>query len=297
MTVVFVACLPKSGSTVLDLLLSSHPQCWGLGEVYQFIKTDSIISQHLTNPLCGCSCGKLPPDCAFWGEVLNRFSGGTSKESESRKYEMVLDQASRVFGEDCTVIDSSKDLAALALLRRMPGIKLKVISLIKDVRAWTTSQCADEENERRRVLDNQGINLLGRSEVLRWLERNPFWTFYTWYKRNREIRSYIATSRLEHCQISYEALCFNSEFILTRLCDFLGFDSNAVSLNIASAAGHNILGNRMRFQNEKRRRLLYDNRWFGDRKWLLPALIFPQIMNYNQVEVYGAGAIRELWAR
>lgn len=297
MTVVFIACLPKSGSTVLDLLLSSHPQCWGLGEVYQLAKNDSLIWRHLADPLCGCSCGKLALDCAFWGEVISRFSGGTSKETESRKYEMVLDQASRTFGANCTVIDSSKDLAALALLRRIPGIKLKVIYLIKDVRAWTTSQCADEENERRQVLHDQGINLLGRSKVRRRLERNPFWIFYTWYNRNRELRGYITASGLEHCQISYEALCFNSEFILTRLSDFLGFGSNAARLNIASAAGHNILGNRMRFQEEKRKLLIYDNRWFGDRKWLLPALTFPQIMNYNQLEVYGPGAIRELWAR
>lgn len=297
MTVVFIACLPKSGSTVLDLLLSSHPRCWGLGEVYQLVRDDSFLWQHLTDPLCGCSCGKLAVDCEFWSEVTSRFSGEDAEASELKKYEFVLNQASRAFGTDCTVIDSSKDIAALALLRRIPGINLKIIYLIKDVRAWTTSQCADEERERRRALHNRGINLLAKSRIRRHLEGNAFWIFHSWYRRNRELRDYITTSGLEHRQISYEALCFSSEPILRNLSEFLGFASDAVSLNIAAARSHNILGNRMRFQREKRNLLIYDNRWFGDRKWLLPALIFPQIMGYNQAEVYGSDAIPEFWSR
>ena len=296
MTVVFIACLPKSGSTVLELIMSNNPGFWGLGEVYQLIRDGSLVWQHLSDPLCACSCGKLASECEFWSEVTNRFSDrdGTG---EFERYDFVLRQASRTFGADCTVIDSSKDIAALALLRRISWISLKVIYLIKDVRAWTTSQCASEERERRRALHDRGINLLPKSRLWRHLESNPFWIFHSWYRRNRQLRDYVVTSGIESRQISYEGLCLNSEDTLKNLRGFLGFSSDVRTVNLSSLTSHNILGNRMRFQQNKRAVVMYDNRWFVDRKWLVPALAFPKIMYYNRAEVYGADGIRELWSR
>ncbi len=77
--VLFIASASRSGSTLLDLMLGSHPLGVSTGEVRRlqgFVSRDrQLLSLEEDYPLT-CSCGKPVGECDFWKEVERRF--GTS---------------------------------------------------------------------------------------------------------------------------------------------------------------------------------------------------------------------------
>jgi len=74
--------------------------------------------------------------------------------------------------------------------------------------------------------------------------------------------------------------------MMKKISDFLGIEYTESMLTLTDTQSHVIHGNRMRSQAEKRRRVAYDDRWFYKQEWMLPAVLFPQIMRYNSREVY-----------
>jgi hypothetical protein len=86
--------------------------------------------------------------------------------------------------------------------------------------------------------------------------------------------------------MGYEELCLYPELMISKMGKFLGLTFDPEMVSLGASENHIILGNRMRRQPEKRVRIYYDNRWFYDRSWLLPSLLFPRIMQYNAREVY-----------
>ncbi len=64
-TIIYIAGLGHSGSTILDLILGCHSDIVGLGEIMPFIRRkDRTPDLNST-----CSCGKKGYDCYFWSEV------------------------------------------------------------------------------------------------------------------------------------------------------------------------------------------------------------------------------------
>lgn len=75
--VLFIASASRSGSTLLDLMLGSHPQGVSTGEVRRlqgFVLQDkSLLSLDGEDYPLTCSCGKRVMECPFWREVERRF--------------------------------------------------------------------------------------------------------------------------------------------------------------------------------------------------------------------------------
>jgi hypothetical protein len=130
--VIFVASCQHSGSTLLDLMLGTHPQLVGLGEVYSLIdpKYDLFCKPELRR----CSCGSSLAECAFWGRVCSELKGRRNLDAR-RRYDIVFAVFREVFGPDVVPIDSSKHVKALRTLYEIGGQGVEVIHLAKDVRA------------------------------------------------------------------------------------------------------------------------------------------------------------------
>lgn len=85
--VIFIASASRSGSTMLDLLLGSHPQGISTGELRRiegFALEDKQLSgvQEEDYPLT-CSCGAPVLGCAFWKTVEEEF-GASLRETHFR---------------------------------------------------------------------------------------------------------------------------------------------------------------------------------------------------------------------
>ena len=66
----FILAPTRSGSTLLDNLLASHPSVVSLGEVDK-LRAYAVQDRRLYNPKQPliCSCGSPVPDCSFWRQV------------------------------------------------------------------------------------------------------------------------------------------------------------------------------------------------------------------------------------
>ncbi|AFZ45119.1 hypothetical protein PCC7418_2992 [Halothece sp. PCC 7418] len=263
---IFIASEAHSGSTLLELLISGHPQYIGVGEVFRAFKSSTLDQASEIK----CSCGNTIDTCPFWKTVIENLKKDINA-SIPEKYEIFLNSFSVFFGENYIPIDSSKYLPYLKVLKQLP-IDLKVIHLIRDVRSWTISQ---KENIKRN--QNSVKSIVARQSLVRFIK---------WYSSNLKTQNFIQKECLNSFQLGYEEICLYPEEMLSRICDFLGVEFNSNLLKIYNHENHNLLGNRMRFSSEKRQRIFYDHRWMCRNDWLLSSILLPHVMNFNEKNVY-----------
>jgi hypothetical protein len=259
--IIYVLGLGHSGSTVLDMLLTTGGKAVGLGQAWTVLRENFLSSKERM-----CSCGETALKCPLWGPVLERTASLPEDVPLWRRYEILLERVAELFGPEIAIVDSSKLISNLALLvRYFPGADLRVVHNIKDVRAFTISML---ENSRRKAR---------RREL-------PEKIFYQWYTGNR--RSYADTVALlgrPPIGVMYEGLCLAPAVATERLAEAL--DEQYVDLHKALNAGHThiISGNRSRLREGGRAIVLaYDYEWLCRREWLRPYLLMPMVRNYNE---------------
>jgi len=263
----YIASLPHSGSTLLDLMLGGHSKIIGLGEVARFLERDLENSRQAT-----CSCGNRMDDCVFWSQVASRLESGSKELTLTEKYALVFEVFDEVYGEEYILVDSSKHRPQLDLLHSSFQSDLIVAFLMRDVRSATISRI---DNLRRKRSGSQGS----------WLEYRPSYIFWQWYLRNKKMQAFFNERNMPVFQLGYEELCLYPRQMLQKVCDFLGEEMEPTMLTLQQSSSHVMRGNRMRYQEDKSE-LRYDHRWFSRREWLWPATMFPNIMRYNAAEVY-----------
>jgi hypothetical protein len=288
---IYIAGTGHSGSTMLGLILGQHPRLLGLGEVYQVLQIESAHSgiDEIRRKNTLCSCGSPLDNCEFWKRVAATIAEKDGSEYGER-LQVVLDTVGALYGNDRVPVDTSKGLDPLARALKQ-GIEVKVIHLIKDVRAYTVSYV-----DRARVRQSRGLSV-SRKERGRLAEvyrRLPAYYFLDWHAQNRAIQEFLKTRNVPSFQLGYEELCLYPERMLKQLCEFLEIPMEEQMLTLGNvSSSHIIRGNRMRHSSEKRQ-IRYDNRWFYRSEWVLPSILFPHIMSYNRAEVYKNTA-RSFW--
>lgn len=132
------------------------------------------------------------------------------------------------------VIDSSKIALHLKFLLKSPDLKIKIIFLVRDGRAVSTSMLG------------HGTKSVEEA-ALSW-------------KRNNESAERVLADlpKSQWMQLQYEELCRRPEETLRTLCKFLGMDSTNIVLDFRARQQH-ILGNDMRLKSGSEIRL--DERW------------------------------------
>lgn len=272
-SVVFIAGLTHSGSTLLDVLLGKTGRLVGLGEVGPLL-TSEAAKLYQQDRLY--SCGKTVSDCPFWSRIANddRFRG---LERFEDKYLFVLEAFRSVFGPDKIAVDSSKSLRALKRVSRIEGVELAVVHLARDVRGWIVSR---RDVDRRRANESNAGSRL--STLLRG---NSYARFLVWYFGNKRIIEYSDRMAWERIGLSYELLVFDPEETMTWLVDRLTDADPTSDVIQGQSESHILLGNRMR-TSVGRDKILYDYRWAIRREWCIPQVVFPFVMRLNRELVY-----------
>ena len=180
---VYVLSNGRSGSTLLDLLLGSHPRVWTLGEL-------QVLPHELREQRAPCGCGEPVGACPFWTGVLpeletdgapprlehfreahgfgrvvrpehlcdlvrGRAHGAraASAAAYADRTVSVLRAAWRAALERSTepvewLVDASKDPYRLLWLRHHPELDLRVVHLYKDPRAFVHAMRRGHERGR-----------------------------------------------------------------------------------------------------------------------------------------------------
>jgi hypothetical protein len=168
MKVLYIGGFGRSGSTLVERILGQLPGFCSSGEVV-FLWQRGLIDGQL------CGCGTPVPECDFWSRVGKTAFGGWDQidahemlalqkrvdrnryipsmvaprlrpaaRADMDRYTEVLSKLYRAIGEVAgarVVIDASKHASTAFLLRKVPGIDLRVVHLVRDSRgvaySWT----------------------------------------------------------------------------------------------------------------------------------------------------------------
>ncbi len=270
----FIMAPSHSGSTLLAMLLGSHPQATTIG--------DTAGTLHRKNPDYRCSCGNRPRACPFWLHVKDEMARQGFKlditdfatrfeHPESRFIDRVLHAEHR--GPILETIRDSVLGLSTGWRRKFWTIAERNVALIETVTKVTNSQIlVDSSKQPHRLkfllripeLEVKVIHLVrdGRSVAHTYIQDNG-WSVeksaFEWHRGVVAAEKLLA--RLEQGmwrQVRYEDLCADPQAELGKLCVFLDLDPSRVNLDFRSAGLH-VFGNKMRLSSERDIRL--DDKW------------------------------------
>ena len=239
--VTFIASCAYSGSTILELLLTTHPECIGIGEAYQFADPRNPVVDRVEQ--YSCTCGATTERCDLWGPII-RDLRNHRKWHVDQKYANILQHVYNTYGTDSIVIDSSKRPDALEFLARIPNIELNVIHIIRDVRAYLISMIKNYHRNWHR-LGGTVSHRYWMAGLRNAIKRNRLVIFQNWYRTNKQISRMVKRLNVRCLAINYEDLCLDTDPTVNRLSRFLELDIRPDLMFANGTHNHNMFGNRL----------------------------------------------------
>lgn len=276
--VVFIAGWGRSGSTLLDLMIGSHPACTSVGEI-KFLWQRGVIE----NRRCGCDTRFN--QCRFWTDVVARTVGddpqpGTINQMvraadltrtrhlapmlvmrprpESHRklasYRRTLSDLYRSVTEVSgapVVVDSSKFPSYLWVLSQIPDLDVRVVHLVRDPRA-----VAHSWNVAKPDTDGPDGQLMPR--------QHPAVTAAYWNAWNLAIRRLCHQAGTPRLTVRYEDLTTAPGDWMRRICSWLGLDPDLgphIDIDrVAMDVNHTVSGNPGRHR-QGTMAIVADERW------------------------------------
>lgn len=271
----YILSAAHSGSTLLTMLLASHPDVASVGET-------SAIGVWGERDVGLCSCGASLRDCRFWTQIqqalqregIDLLGNDNAIEFRGRKgtlldralraeyrggllelvrniyltmnpewyalrnrcrcvNHMLIKEIMRLTGARAFV-DSSKQPIRLRFMMDVPGLRAKVIHLVRDGRGVAASYMRKSQWSMERSAKEWLRAVRSEQQVLSRFDEND-----------------VAFVR-------YEALCLDPAGTLHRLFKFLDVDPTNDFTRFRQA-DHHVLGNRMRMQGTEA--ITLDEKW------------------------------------
>ena len=288
MILLFISSLERSGSTILDLSLSEYSNVVSLGEVWRVIKPhgDGLASVRDRD----CTCGEAVRDCPLWCAVIDEIDGLGQDASLADRYGVLLKHISARYGDDVTVVDSSKSIQALQSVSTLSGVDVRVLYTVRDVRGWMES--VEQADKRKKELPwsrifqpefRQFRIAYLRHNILRKL---PFWLPHEWMIRNERLKKHIGKSGLSSMSMSYEAFMFDTDKVLSGIEKFASLKKASVSDGQSRPELHIVRGNRTAFTSSPGSRRSYNVSWMHRWKWSALFALLPWVAACNKRNVY-----------
>lgn len=226
--VVFITGAGRSGSTLLELILDSHPRIRGLGEVNQ---VGPIIDKAAAGTEALCSfCG---PNCSLWSNqfdqaVLRRYFSRRGIQAAQRR-SLARRQRSiyayfHAWTDEPVLTDSSKNLLWIERALRPAyvwrNMDPMLIFLTRDGRAVVNARL------------RKHADLSARAAATEWADRIRLTDgLFSRFPGERALR------------ISYESLAREPEATIASVCEFLGVDFEPRILRYWENEHHVVRGN------------------------------------------------------
>ncbi|MBN2560127.1 MAG: sulfotransferase [Phycisphaerae bacterium] len=294
--VVYILAASHSGSTLLAMLLGSHPETCTVGELKATALGDP--DRYV------CSCGARIKECAFWQRVSAEMgqrgvpfeitNAGTDIRTGASRYTRrvlrplcrgailerlrnaalwlsptwraklpEIQHRNRLLVEAlCEVhgvrvlVDSSKIGLRLKYLLRDPTLDVKVVRLIRDGRAVALTYSNPHE-----FADARDPRLRGGGNRNQHVEqpRSVRAAAREWRRSNEEAECILrGLPKSQWTEVRYEDVCTDPDRTLDRLFRFLGLDPQQRLRDFRSRTRH-VVGNGMRLDSTTEIRL--DDRW------------------------------------
>lgn len=254
---IYIASLPRSGSTLLGMILNQHPDCFNIGESFYWDKLNP------KNVVCTCGIKGCSILSGAYKKIKNNANilcitnTVTTMDSILQNGDYLsMEHLTEAYSED--IIRSCDGFDDLAEIFRRVVDRRVIIDTSSNV--IVASNLVKRKNWKIIILirDPRGIICSLKKAAIRHDRNIPknFWCIYIidFLKRAR-----FFCNMNNAILIKYEDLCNNPEGTLKRLCDFLKIDYDKKMLKYRRDKGHLLMANRMRFgKNED---IAQDNSW------------------------------------
>lgn len=270
----------RSGSTLLDMLLSNHPDIQSVGEIHRLNLYARDINER-------CTCGESILDCSFWQKVEKEFCKINGLAYGHGKYLKNCEMMIRP--SDLSSIERTLENILLIFLP-LPQIyntlifkisqnhynsvenSLKWYDAIRNVSNATTIVDSTKDPRRMKMLylaDPEIFHLIymirdGRAVTASAMKReripmlNAAKTWVNSHRRFQLAMSGIPSNKI--IKVQYEKMCNKPDAEFDRISDFLRISPNFGSFEIIKTKSHNIGGNPMRFRKSETT-IKLDNKW------------------------------------
>ncbi len=284
---VFVASAHRSGSTLMTLVLGSHPLAFDVGEFGAF--PDWIAHPDGSR----CTCGAAPfVACPFWAEVAAQVWERTGWDPFTQPYARLVELRGRSALERArmralrSLYLASRRSRVYAPLFQLVGGPARVEEMVEATLALYDAALevagaellvdSHKEPARYRALvaarpESRIVYLTrdGRGVVASHLtSKRPSRAYHyrssaaarRWVEQNRGFQRMLSTlPRESWMHVRYEDLCAHPQETLERVCAFLEVPFDPGMLDFSEQVHHTVGGNRMRFRGDRAIRL--DERW------------------------------------
>lgn len=264
MDVLYIAGYGRSGSTLVERLLDQLPGMTALGELRHFWQRSLLDKEP-------CSCGLPVSSCPFWSEVLaaadvDVASEATRAATQARRIDRTrnvpwlavgpgaakrpelsehVSRLERLYRAAATVtgtpwlVDSSKEASYAFLLANVPGIRLRVLHLVRDSRAvafsWTRQKVKPTGDAGHALMSRKPVGVSARR-----------WSYQNLAAEALRTRSECFT------RLRYEDFVADPKGTLKRALERLGWPGDLADLPVHGseaqlAPGHSSQGNPFRF--------------------------------------------------
>jgi hypothetical protein len=240
---VYIGGFGRSGSTLLEYLLTSDPEVVACGEVARHL--------HKFRARRDCTCGRPAADCPVWGP----FQIGRENAKGLDHQTLTLALLKQVSDAFPVMVDSSKTAWGSALvplrLRRSLGCDFLLVHLVRDPRAvcWSTIRTAPR---RRKSAAPSTPAARCLHTIIGWTAANLACEIYGWLHPDSYLR------------VRYEDLTHAPLKVLAQVLGAVGLQPPAnfqVSETVDNR--HQLYGNRMRFTAVSLVELREDTAWKG----------------------------------
>jgi hypothetical protein len=298
MQLAYILTASHSGSTLLSMLLASHPQIATVGEIKLSASAMGEIDSYR------CSCGEFIRKCRFWSKVREGMAARGRefdisnartdyREVESRYARWLLGPLHRGM-----LLESLRD-GALGIspawrkqLAEVQGRNAALVSTIAEITGARVIADSSKTAVRlkyllrnaelqikivRLIRDGRGVGLTymapasfadakdpalrsGGSGGQREKERlSMAQAAYQWRRSNEEAENALrGVGKSQWIQVRYEDLCEHTANTLVRLFEFLGLDPSKRARDFRTVENH-VVGNGMRLDTTSEIQL--DERW------------------------------------
>ncbi len=248
MKTVFILGSGHCGSTLLDLILGSHNNIVGVGEV------DNLSNYNL------CACGKRAVDCSFWSNLL-RSRPDCLKMYKSKK-DFALNNGSYFY------VDSSGKKIKIKSIKKCFNDHIDFLNkILKHSKSDVIVDSSKNVFRSNFFLDNKEditiIHLVRDGRAVSWSymkKYNKFFSYaWKWFAENIKIEILRRRYDVKYLFVRYTDLSRNPGIVVESITNKIGVDFHNDLLSFRNNKQHQIGGNRMKLSGSGK--IIEDTEW------------------------------------
>jgi|SRR3989344_6413901 len=235
---VYIASLPRSGTTLLGIILNQHPQCTCIGESYYWRNYQPGTSI--------CSCGHT--NCHILNEVHAKIS---SEKTVLSFCDTCIKLDANLLNGASYSIDNSSLVTAEAGLTKLMDVYRAVTAnpiIIDTSTNVTLGKYLALSNDYKVILltrDPRGVLYSFKKALRRYGRSRPLIIYASSFLAFAQA-AFELIQRRNVLWATYEDMCSNPEYEMRRICRFLRITHNPLMIDLSKVTHHLVMGNRIR---------------------------------------------------